>query len=316
MESMHNPRLKRLQAFRQCVDRFQHYLSHERRASPLTSNGYSHDLRRFLDHLEARGQDLGPANVDRSLLQDYFIHRQQQQRLGIRSLARQACAIRHFFRWCVESGALRHDPTTGFKPYRPPRSLPRPFSEAEVSALLAAPNLKRSSGRRLRVAVELLYGSGLRISEACGVNWGDLDLARAHGPMVRVLGKGGRPRFAPLSRSFVELLPRLLGRRLRAAKTPLLTNQGRRRMRPDGLRLQIATLARKAGIQGQANPHRFRHAFATHLLDHGADIRVIQELLGHRQLGTTEIYTHISAQRAAQAYQQAHPRDKMTVPGA
>jgi integrase/recombinase XerD len=308
------PRLKRLSTFRQQAEHFRHYLVHDRRSAKLTVLGYCSDLRRFLDHLEQGGQDLGPANVDRTILQEYFAFRQERQKLSLRSLARQAVALRHFFRWCVESGVLKHDPTQGFKPYRPPRSLPRPLSEEEVQQLLAAPDLATKSGRRSRLALELLYGSGLRVSEACNVNWGDLELERPSGAAVRVLGKGGRPRLAPLSRAFVDALPKMLGRRRRAPRTPLLQTRSGKRMTPDAFRNQLAGLAKTAGIPGPITPHRFRHSFATHLLDHGADIRVIQELLGHRQLGTTEIYTQVSTTKAGEVYKAAHPRDRMQVP--
>jgi integrase/recombinase XerC len=302
----------RMEQFKLLRTRFKLYLSSERGAPPTTVAGYSDDVERFIHFLELRHLDLGPQNIDRSLLQDYF-QGQRDRGLALATLARRCCGLRHFFRWCVEGGWLKYDPTLGYRPFKVPRPLPKPLSEGEIGRLLLQAPSKGKRGQEEKLFLELLYGSGLRISEACNVCWGDLQIDPSEPPTVRVTGKGGKTRVVPLSRAFVADLKALRGAYQRKSKTLVLHGPRGGGLSTDTARGRLRRLARRAGVTGQVHPHRLRHSFATHLLDHGADIRVIQELLGHSQLGTTEAYTQVSSKRAAFVYAQAHPRDRMVV---
>jgi site-specific recombinase XerD len=300
----------RMEQFKLLKTRFELYLSSERGASPRTVHGYKDDVGRFIKFLEGRHLDLGPQNIDRSLLQDYF-QGLRDRGLAPATLARRCCGLRHFFRWCVEGGWLKHDPILGFRPFKVPRPLPKPLSEGEVGRLLNQTPTPGRRGREEQLLLELLYGSGLRISEACGLRWGALQIDPSTTPSVRVTGKGGRIRQVPLSRAFVTALRLGKGTWQRKSATLLFPGPSGRGLTTDTARMRLRRMAQRAGVTGQIHPHRLRHSFATHLLDHGADIRVIQELLGHQQLGTTEAYTQVSTARTAFVYAQAHPRDQL-----
>lgn len=289
--------------------------------SPATRRAYEGDVTAFADWLERAGLD-APASVDRLVLRRYLAYL-STRRYARRTIARKASALRCYFAWLRRSGVIATDPSRRLSAPAGEARLPRVLSQSEVSELLDAPHPADGSepARRLRddAILELLYGSGLRVAELCGLDLGGLDLA---GRAVTVWGKGSKQRRVPLSVPSTQALEAYLksGRNayvLRAGGAPFGTvggitafdtaavffNSRHRRMTPRDVR---RVLDRRSPTP--THPHALRHTYATHLLDGGADLRVVQELLGHASLRTTEVYTHVSTERMVGAYRRAHPR--------
>lgn len=278
----------------------------ERGLSRHTLESYGRDLRQFGCWLAARGQAL--ARCDRADLQDYLAARHGDG-VSARSVARQLSALKSFFRWMKRENRIEEDPTLNVARPRLGRALPKTLSEAEVSALMTAPDLDDPLGMRDRAMLEVLYASGLRVSELVGLTLGRVNLRQG---LVRVIGKGDKERLVPLGEEALHWLERYL----REAR-PLLLGADREVLFPSrrGSMMtrqtfwhRLKQLAIRAGVQKPLSPHTLRHAFATHLLNHGADLRVVQLLLGHSDLSTTQIYTHVAQQRLETLYQQHHPR--------
>lgn len=226
-----------------------------------------------------------------------------------RSVARLQSALRHLWRGLMARGQALQDPTIGLDAPRIGRPLPKDLSEADVEALLAAPEVTTALGLRDKAMLELLYACGLRVSELTGLPLAALNL---RGGFLRVMGKGRKERLVPLGETAADWLQRYLddGRpRLVKATVPelFLTQRGEAMTRENFWHL-IKRYALRAGISSRVSPHTLRHAFATHLLNHGADLRVIQLLLGHSDLSTTQIYTHVARQRLQELHAQHHPR--------
>ena len=301
------------------VEDFLSWLAVERGSPATTRNAYAADLHQLASALAARGVDLGdPATVSARHIQAW-VGQLYREGVAKSSMARKLAAARSLFRYLRRQGrveanvaALVHNP-------RQERRQPRILNREEAQALLdagpgrarpaASPEAARLASRDLALA-ELLYGSGLRISEALGLNVDDIALATG---MARVMGKGGRERMAPLSDASVAALAAWLEDRpyLAAANSPALFvgARGARLNRREAAR-RIALLCREAGLAVTVSPHTLRHSFATHLLDAGADLRSVQELLGHRRLATTQRYTQVSLERLMRVYDRAHPRAK------
>ncbi|MDE2121839.1 MAG: site-specific tyrosine recombinase XerD [Betaproteobacteria bacterium] len=232
---------------------------------------------------------------------------------------RRLATLRRFFAWLVHESRRADDPTLKLERARQPARRPGTLAEAQVEALLGAPAVDTPLGLRDRAMLELLYASGLRVSELVGLRIVDLSLDEG---VVRVVaGKGGKDRLVPFGEQAAEWLRRYLeqGRTQLLGGAPsdfvFVTQRSPRQARGAvvGMTRQmfwirLRALARRAGIDAPLSPHTLRHAFATHLLDHGADLRSVQQMLGHRRLGTTQIYTHVSAERMKKAYDDAHPR--------
>jgi len=236
-----------------------------------------------------------------------------QFRAGARatSVARRLSALRRFYRLQLEQGTVREDPTLRVTAPRKPRRLPKNLSEAQVEALLAAPDVATTLGLRDRAMLETLYATGLRVSELCGLTHAQLSLDAG---VVRVLGKGSKERLVPLGEEAVVWLgrylrdarPALAGER-RGHHVFLTTRQGP--LTRQAFWALVKRYAVRAGIpSAQLSPHVLRHAFATHLLNHGADLRVVQLLLGHADITTTTIYTHVARERLKRLHAQHHPR--------
>jgi integrase/recombinase XerD len=229
------------------------------------------------------------------------------------SIARALAAVRSFHRFCLEEGLLDTDPSEEVGSPRVPQGIPKALSEAEVEALLGAVPGAGPRPQRDRAILETLYAGGLRISELVGLDLGDLDL---HDGMVRVLGKGSKERVVPLGRGARGALREYLddGRieldraRNRADRAALFLNARGGRLTRQGAWLIVRGAGDRAGLRGRLYPHVLRHSCATHMLDHGADIRVVQELLGHASLSTTQVYTKVSPERLRAVYESAHPR--------
>ena len=226
-----------------------------------------------------------------------------------RSVARLQSALRHLWRGLVARGQALQDPTIGLDTPRIGRPLPKDLSEADVEALLAAPDVSTPLGQRDKAMLELLYACGLRVSELTGLPLAALNL---RGGFLRVMGKGRKERLVPLGETAADWLQRYLDEgRPALVKTTVpalfLTQRGEAMTRENFWHL-IKRYAMQAGVSSAVSPHTLRHAFATHLLNHGADLRVIQLLLGHSDLSTTQIYTHVARQRLQELHTQHHPR--------
>lgn len=299
--------------FAAMVDGFMDYLVAERNFSERTRLSYQSDLRLLLNYLQKQGEDILPQDLTLELARGFLSWCHQERGHSAASRARHVAAVRHFFAYLFENNYLHHNPVAAIKAGKVPRRLPRPLAEDEMARLLKAPDPATLSGIRDRAAMELLYGSGLRISELCGLSFGSLDLENASGPILRVKGKGSKIRLVPMSQASLQSLAAYLRRRPTSApkgpRDPIFLGSRGTPLQPRILQRNLKKHLIKAHLDPDYTPHKLRHSFATHLLDHGADIRVIQELLGHESLATTQIYTKVSSSRAAEAYRKAHPRD-------
>ena len=292
---------------RRTLESFLSELAAQRRASAHTVVAYRRDVTRVLDLAAGPGGTVAPAAWDRALLERALrdLHRSGH---APASAARALAAWRSFSRFCVRRGVIAHDPARSLAFPRLPKRLPR-----TLPADALARGLDRLSGGdpasvRDRALLELAYSSGLRLSELVGLNHGDLD--RGAG-LLRVRGKGRRERVVPAGRTALAALDRYLAlpaRRALRADHPVFVNASGQRL--SGRTVQRVVRRRLAAIAGGlgVTPHALRHSFASHLLDRGADLRAIQELLGHRSLASTQIYTHVSSSRLRKAYELAHPR--------
>jgi integrase/recombinase XerC len=293
------------------IQRFAAHLEAEKRASPHTRRAYLADLGQYAAFLAEQGAPLVPSSP---LLVRAFVARAAGTS-GATSLARKLSTLRSFYRFLVREGLAPGNPARAVASPRRPKLLPKVLPEEEVVALVEAPPAQQGPlALRDRAFMELLYGSGLRVSELTGLDLGDVDLAQG---LVRVLGKRRKERIVPFGSSAAEALRRWLeeGRPVLAAEAPRAGNAiflnhrgGRLTARSVARRIERWVLA--AGIPRHVHPHVLRHSFATHLLGNGADLRGIQELLGHASLSTTQRYTHLDWKRLAEVYDRAHPRAK------
>ncbi len=303
--------------------RYLDHLTVERGLADNTLAAYRRDLERYLAFLATRGIDeleaVEPGTV-RSFVASVSAstHGPDAEPYRASTVSRALSTLRMFHRFAVREGLVPDDPTAGVVRPRLPRALPHPLTVDEVAAILEAPRTAEPSGLRDRAILELLYGAGLRISELTGLDVDDLDLEEQ---AVRVLGKGGKERQVPIGRMAREAIdayltrgrPSLAGPRSRAAL--FLNARGGRLTRQSCSRLLDAH-AHAAGVRRRVTPHDLRHSFATHLLEGGADVRVVQELLGHASVATTQIYTLVTAEHLRSAYYTAHPRARRQVASA
>jgi len=279
----------------------------ERGLSDHSRAAYRRDLVAFQVWLQARGRQL--LDADPAAIQDYLADRYRRG-CSARSVARGLSSLRGFFDHQVRNGRLPGNPLTGIRTPRQGRPLPDTLSEAEVDALLAAPELTTAVGLRDRAMLEVLYATGLRVSELTGLRLAEVNQRQG---VVRVTGKGNRERLVPLGEEALHWLRRYLAEarpELAKGAQPaalLLTPRGGGMTR-QAFWYRVRHWARCAGIDKPLSPHSLRHAFATHLLDRGADLRVVQLLLGHRQLSTTQIYTHVAQRRLRELHARHHPR--------
>ena len=290
------------------LERFLIYLRAGRNASPYTVKNYRSDIGQFLDYCRAKGVG-SIEQIDRSLLRAYLAELDAAGYVKA-SIARRMAELRSFGDFLVREDVLERNPFRTVGAPRIPKRLPQYLTTAELEVLLSVPDTSTPRGLRDRAIIEVLYAAGLRVSELVGLNVRDVDLAQAQ---VRVVGKGGKERIGLLGRPAVRAVsaylnggrPELLGQRPTGA---LWLNHRGGRLTVRGVALVLDKAGRQAGIRTPVSPHVLRHTFATHLLDGGADLRVVQELLGHANLVTTQIYTHVSQSRAREVYLRAHPR--------
>jgi len=286
---------------------FAEYLAAERGLSPLTVSTYAAEVRQFLEHLEAHGRSTADAVLKD--VADYFTDRLVSG-VDPRTLAKSSSAIRSFFRFLVLEGKVAGNPTRLLDPRHVAMRIPRFLKQDEVDRLLAAIPATGALGQRDRALFELIYSCGLRVSEAIDLTVDRISLAEK---VVRVLGKGSRERIVPLGgRAKRELEAYLRAVRpglLRKGRATdwLFLGRGGRRLSRKTVWKTYARLAAGAGL-GSTKVHALRHSFATHLLQGGADLRAVQELLGHADIGTTQIYTHVSQDVLRKTHRDYHPR--------
>ncbi len=284
---------------------FARYLSLERGLSPRTVEAYSSDAGRFLIWARAHGVDARA--TPRGALDD-FLWDERRRGLGAASLRRLVGALRAYFAYQALEGRLPESPAESLRGPRRARRLPRHLTPAETARLLAAPNTGSYDDVRDRAALELLYAAGLRVSELLSLT---PEAANLQEGWVRVLGKGGKERLVPVHARAIAAVRVYLQARERRFKTTapelLLGRSGRRLSRGQFWR-RLRALGRRAGIEQPLHPHLLRHTFATHLLAGGADLRSVQEMLGHADLSTTQIYTHLDAAALKAAHAKHHPR--------
>ena len=290
------------------LGRFLTYLQAARNASPYTIKNYATDIGQFLSYCQARRVD-SPEQINRSLLRSYLAELNEAGYVKA-SISRRVAELRSFGDFLVREQILERNPFRTISGPRVPKRLPQYLTVAEVEALLAVPDTSTPLGLRDRAIIEVLYGAGLRVSELAGLNVADVSLAQAQ---VRVMGKGSKERIGLLGQQAVQAVQAYLeaGRPALLGKSPtdaLWLNHRGGRLTMRGVALILSKAAKQTDISTPVSPHVLRHTFATHLLDGGADLRVVQELLGHANLATTQIYTHVSQSRAREVYLRAHPR--------
>jgi integrase/recombinase XerC len=328
------------------LDSFTSYLADERHFSPYTARCYGADLRQFVDYLctsqrlsvhDQRDQaafekyaatrqpgasfptgsgtitdSMCQANAD--LIRGFLTHLGDQQ-YSAATMARKIATLRSFYKWAERRGYASANPMTAIRTPRQAKRLPKAITIDQVEKLLAAPGDGDVLSRRDRAMLETLYSTGIRVSELVGLQMDDLDLT---GEALRIRGKGKKERIVPLGshaiggiQRYLELLkadPKFANAANGTGRMPLFVNKHGGRLSSRSVRRKLDKYLKQVGLDPSISPHTLRHSFATHLLDNGADLRSVQELLGHQSLSTTQVYTHLSTQRLQDAYHRAHPR--------
>jgi integrase/recombinase XerD len=296
-------------ALDEALEGFRYYLKVERNRSDNTVESYGRDLRRFAEWAKGRGLPDTDA-FTREHLSDYLVYLDAEG-LGLRSIARSRTTLRMFFKYLLKEHLIAGDPSALLRAPKFPAPLPVVFSEGQVEALLEAPALGDPLGLRDRAMLEVLYASGLRVSELVGLPLSAVD---AETGILRIRGKGDKERLVPIGEQALAWIVRYL----REAR-PLADPQGRqphvflnrrgRKMTRQNFWMRLEAYGRRAGIRGKVSPHVLRHSFATHLLEHGVDLRSLQAMLGHADIGTTQIYTHVTRTRLLAMHERFHPRN-------
>jgi len=289
------------------VDRFLRHLQVERGLAGNTLDAYRQDLRKFAAYCAAN--KVSVQSADRDVVLD-FLSSLYRQKLSSRSVARHLATLRVFFRFAVVEGLFPEEPTLNLEAPRVWKSLPVFLSLSQVEKLLAMPDSATPLGARDAAMLEVLYSTGLRVSELVGLRMAEMDLAMG---CVRCVGKGNKERLVPLGRAAVQALRRYLAyarpRLLHGRASPLVfLNHRGAKMTRTGFWKVLKSYGRRAGLTAKLSPHKLRHSFATHLLERGADLRSVQAMLGHADISTTQIYTHVTQERLRQLYRAHHPR--------
>jgi integrase/recombinase XerC len=287
------------------VEDFLNFLTTEKGASEHTTKNYGIDLRKFMKFIaEKEFKDLTYLDI-RSFLASLKTHEYSKS-----SISRKLACLRSFFKYLVRENILTQNPAAGIATPKKEKRLPSFMNPDEITKLLDAPAKNSWEEKRDKAILEMLYSSGLRVSELAGLNHDDLDF---FGGLVRVRGKGKKERIVPVGQEALNSLraywdmkaPRETAN---VIKKPLFISRIGSRLTDRSVRRMILKYVKRTGLGKEISPHTFRHSFATHMLDRGADLRSVQELLGHANLSTTQIYTHVTTQRLKDAYMAAHPR--------
>jgi integrase/recombinase XerC len=292
---------------RRCIDGYLGHLAKERRLSPHTASNYARDIGALADYLE-RGNVTDWKRVDSQHVR-VFAARSHAGGLSPRSVQRRLSAVRGFFGYLVREGVASSNPAVDIRAPKAARRLPGTLDVDQIAQLLQIPGDDPLAVRD-RAIMELFYSSGLRLAELVGLALTDLDLADR---TVRVLGKGAKTRIVPVGRKACDAIRAWLKERAALAdidETAMFVNRNGSRLQPRAIQLRIAQWARRAGLPSRVYPHLFRHSFATHLLESSRDLRGVQELLGHADISTTQVYTHLDFAHLARTYDASHPRAK------
>jgi tyrosine recombinase XerC len=323
------------------VDRFISYLNDERHFSPYTGRCYGLDLRQYTDHLRATyditcdeqaetaalesrlsgsaSSESGQTCTDRMLCADLeivrgFIAHLGEQNYSAATMARKIATLRSFHKWMERKGLIKNNPMVLVRTPKQAKRLPKAITVDEIERLLSAPDDSELLGARDRAILEVLYSTGIRVSEVVGINRGDINV---QDEALVIRGKGKRERIVPLGAHaikslghYVEMLEKQLASAglSASADSPLFVNKHGGRLSSRSVRRKVSKYLGAVGLDPEISPHTIRHSFATHLLDNGADLRSVQELLGHQSLSSTQVYTHLSRQRMRDGYDKAHPR--------
>lgn len=314
------------------VQQFVDYLRHERHFSPYTARCYAADLRQFVEHLGAGKVEMDTQQYDPEIIPLLEARLREADAMTVRGFlahldtfgysaattARKVATLRSFYKWMLRRGEVEANPMLLIRTPKQSKRLPKAIAVEQVEALLDAPDNHETLGARDRAILETLYSTGVRVSELVDLNRNDLDHATQ---TLHIRGKGKKERIVPLGshalaaiRHYLTLLepdPRfadLQRRTMYETAVPLFINKSGGRLSSRSVRRKLDKYLVAVGLDPGISPHTLRHSFATHLLDNGADLRSVQELLGHQSLSTTQVYTHLSTMRLRTAYDQAHPR--------
>jgi len=290
------------------LEEYLSYLTVERGLSDNTLVSYRQDLTGYAEFCRKTGLK-SLADADRNTVMS-FLYQQQLAGRSPATIARRLASAKSFYKYLIAEDIINKDPTAELEFPKLAQKLPRVLTVAEVDRLLDRPNLTEPAGRRDKAMLELLYATGIRVTELISL---DLEHVNLSGGFIRCFGKGSKERIVPMGDSAVDYLKEYLahGRGLlckTAGAKALFTNRHGRRLTRQGFWKIIKGYAIKSGINKEITPHTIRHSFATHLLENGADLRSVQEMLGHADIGTTQIYTHLTKQRIKEIYDQNHPR--------
>ena len=286
------------------VEGFLAHLQVERRMSAHTLDAYRRDLEVFEAWAREDGLDDLAAVQPEALRQ--FIAAEHRRGLSPKSLQRRLSACRSFYAWLLKHGVVAASPAAGVRAPKAPRKLPQVLDVDEAVQLVELPT-DAPLGLRDRAMLELFYSSGLRLSELCGLRWRDLDLVEG---LVTVLGKGSKQRVVPVGSHARAALEAWRGETHGRADDPVFPGRGGRPISPRAVQVRLRQLAQRQGLFKRVHPHLLRHSFASHVLESSGDLRGVQELLGHADIATTQIYTHLDYQHLARVYDGAHPRAK------
>ena len=291
------------------IEAFSAYVRLERGLSQRTAEAYARDVDDFARFLDKERDEKRLVRAELNDARRYVMTLMGQRRYAPSAVRRRIASLRAFYKYVQRSGHRPDSPVVDLSPPKEPRRLPKVLTEREVGKLLAA---KVHTGDEVLFArehamFELLYASGIRVSELVGLNTADADRERR---MLRVTGKGNKQRVVLMNKTAVRALNRWLAVRPRCQSDALFVSKRGERLTTRSVQYTFAAFKQAAGIERSASPHTLRHSFATHLLERGADLMVIKELLGHENLSTTQIYTNVSLEHIRQSYDDAHPRDK------
>lgn len=290
------------------IEEYLHYIMIEKGLSENTIAAYRRDLASYREFLEK--EKVGHIdNVDRHILSLYLGHMKEEKK-SQKTIARATASIRGFHQFALREKYAVNDPTVMMEPPKVAQHLPDVLTIAEVDMFLQSPDTTKTAGKRDQAMLEVLYATGMRVSELINLNTDDVNLIMGY---VRVFGKGNKERIIPLGSTSIKVLehymkytrPKMLKREVTDS---LFLNFHGRRMTRQGFWKIIRQLKDEVGIEKKLTPHTLRHSFATHLLENGADLRAVQEMLGHADISTTQLYTHISKKQIRDVYKKTHPR--------
>jgi integrase/recombinase XerC len=284
------------------IDKFLNYLEMEKNYSAHTCKSYKQDLEEFKKFIKSN-EEIDIKEIDYFILRK-FLSLLNKKKLNKRTISRKISTLKSFFKFLLRERILKNNPAASLIYPRLDKPLPKFLTEEEVKKILKLPDTDKLLGLRDKAILEFLYSTGARVSEMVSIKLDSLDLI---GGVVKVTGKGRKERLLPLGEPAIETIRRYLSSRSDSQRA-LFLNKNNKPLGDRGVRSIISKYIKNAALSLDVSPHVFRHSFATHLLNHGADLRSVQELLGHSSISTTQIYTHVSLDSLKKMYQKAHPR--------